>query len=82
VKASRTNQELVWRLESALRRSAYEREYDKSGIGLDNVKCEVCGDNIPVYIGPPEGIVCSQCAEPSIDVIGCTRISPLVIIKQ
>ena len=41
-----------------------------------NAKCEVCGDNIPRYIGPEEGIVCASCLKTNIHAFYCGNLTP------
>lgn len=36
---------------------------------LRNVHCVCCGDNIPNYYGPKEGILCASCLEPNNHVL-------------
>lgn len=50
-------------LEFIRRLEAVRRERSGEIVERRNVKCEVCGDNIPRYIGYEKGIMCSGCSE-------------------
>jgi len=41
-----------------------------------NVKCEVCGDNIPRYIGYEKGAICSGCSEINREAQYCGNMTP------
>jgi hypothetical protein len=49
-------------------------------VELRNVECLGCGTNIPRYIGPEAGVLCSTCSEVNYES-GCTRIKPLAITR-
>lgn len=38
-------------------------------IDIKNVKCEICGQNIVHYIGPPWGVACRTCLKNNHDLI-------------
>lgn len=47
---------------------------------LHDVKCEACGTNIPRYLGPVDGILCSSCLQNNRH--SCTRQEPLAITRS
>ena len=76
---------LIKRLDAALRARKEARDAAKlAGEELTtqefkNVRCAVCLQNIPRYIGLEIGIICSDCYESS---NCCTRVMPLAITRS
>lgn len=60
--------------------AALVRRKDGKVDGYEDLKCEVCGQNIHRYIGPNPGVICSTCLEQTREG-QCVRISPLAITR-